>query len=311
MTNPNAWQPKRLTELADYVNGYAFKPEDWEEDGLPIIRIEQLKDPSAPTDHYSGKLPHDVIINDGDLIFSWSASLFLALWQNGRAALNQHLFKVVEKDGVDRAFLKAFIEFYLPALTAASHGSTMKHITRKELARLRVPFPDSLPEQSQIAEIVLLVEEVIRQTETLIAKHHRIKTGLMQNLLTCGLDEYGDIRSESTHAFRNSELGRIPVDWDVKPLERLTSRIVDGVHHTPTYVESGVPFVVITDLTAGRGIGFSNTRFVSERDHRELSKRANPPHLATCLSPKTVHWVSLGSCLTMLRNSAFSSPSPC
>lgn len=152
----------------------------------------------------------------------------------------------------------------------------MKHITRKELARLRVPFPDSQPEQSRIAEVLSLVENAITQTEALIAKQQRIMNGLMQTLLTRGLDENGNIRAESTHAFKDSELGRIPAEWDVKPLERMTSRIVDGVHHTPTYTESGVPFVVITDLTAGQGIDFSNTRFVSERDHREFSRRANP-----------------------------------
>src|SRR4051812_3881495 len=101
MTKMLPWTPKTLTELATYINGYAFDPEDWGEDGLPIIRIEQLKNPEAPKDYFIGKLPAKNIIDDGDLIFSWSASLFLRVWQFGRAALNQHLFKVVPKHGVD------------------------------------------------------------------------------------------------------------------------------------------------------------------------------------------------------------------
>jgi type I restriction enzyme, S subunit len=59
-------------------------------------------------------------------------------------------------------------------------------------------------------------------------------------------------------------------------LERMTSQIVDGVHHTPSYVEEGVPFVVITDLTSGLDIDFSNTRYVSLKDHLEFSKRVRP-----------------------------------
>ncbi|MDD5414852.1 MAG: restriction endonuclease subunit S, partial [Smithellaceae bacterium] len=102
------WENKRLSDLAEYINGYAFKPDDWGKDGLPIIRIEQLKNPAAPTDYYFGKLPQKNIIENGDLIFSWSASLFLRIWQNGRAALNQHLFRVVENEGVDKVFLKLF-----------------------------------------------------------------------------------------------------------------------------------------------------------------------------------------------------------
>ena len=75
MSAPEGWTTKRLTELADYINGYAFKPEDWGEEGLPIIRIEQLKNPNAPTDYFDGQLPPSRLISDGDLIFSWSASL--------------------------------------------------------------------------------------------------------------------------------------------------------------------------------------------------------------------------------------------
>lgn len=141
MSAVEGWKNKKLIDLADYINGYAFKPDDWVKDGLPIIRIEQLKNPHASADYFSGRLPAKNVIENEDLIFSWSASLFLRIWKHGRAALNQHLFKVVEKEGVDRVFLKNFIEFYLPELTKASHGSTMQHITRKELERFDAPVP--------------------------------------------------------------------------------------------------------------------------------------------------------------------------
>ncbi len=213
MKDVEGWSDKKLSELAEYINGYAFKPDDWGKDGLPIIRIEQLKNPDAPTDYYSGKLPTKNIIENGDLIFSWSASLFLRIWQHDRAALNQHLFRVVEREGIDRVFLKLFIEFYLPELTKASHGSTMQHITRKELDRFSAPFPTYKPEQAKIAEILSMVDRAIEHTEALIAKQQRIKTGLMQDLLTRGIDEHGNLRSEQTHEFKDSPLGRIPVEW--------------------------------------------------------------------------------------------------
>jgi type I restriction enzyme, S subunit len=270
------WRPKKLTELAEYLNGYAFKPEDWGTEGLPIIRIEQLKNPDAPADYFGDKMPTSNIIEDGDLIFSWSASLFLKIWRHGRAALNQHLFKVIERDGVNREFLKYFIEFYLPSLTAASHGSTMQHITRKELARFKADVPELEGEQAKIAEVLSTADKAIEETEGLIAKQRRIQTGLMQNLLTRGIDENGKLRSEATHRFKDSPLGRIPEEWEVRSLVRMTTRIVDGVHHTPKYAESGVPFIVITDLTASSEISFADTRFVSLGDHLQFSKRADP-----------------------------------
>jgi len=249
MRNMEGWQHKKLTDLADYINGYAFKPDDWGKDGLPIIRIEQLKNPESVKDYFSGRLPDKNIIDNGDLIFSWSASLFLRIWQYGKAALNQHLFKVVEKTGVDRTLLKQFIDFYLPEITKASHGSTMQHITRKELERFGALFPTSEPEQSKIAEVLSTVDQAIEQTEALMAKQQRIKNGLMQDLLTRGIDEHGNLRSEQTHQFKDSPLGRIPMEWNVEMLDVLATR---GSGHTPNkrkdeYWNGGIKWVSLAD----------------------------------------------------------------
>jgi type I restriction enzyme S subunit len=273
MSDISGWEPKRLTELANYINGFAFKPDDWGKEGLPIIRIEQLKNPEAPADYFAGKLPSTRIIEDGDLIFSWSASLFLRIWQYGRAALNQHLFKVIEFDGVDRKFLKAFIEFHLPALTAASHGSTMQHITRKELGRFVEPFPESEDEQAKIAEILSTIDLAIEQTEALIAKQERIKTGLMQDLLTHGIDEHGNLRSESTHEFKDSPLGRVPVEWDVKPAIAICRQIIVGIVIRPVqyYKPDGVPVFRSANVRENC-IDPSNLVYMSAKDNETLAK---------------------------------------
>ena len=243
------WKNRKLTDLAEFVNGYAFKPEDWGEHGLPIIRIEQLKNPDSITDYYSGCLPEHNIIDDGDLIFAWSASLFLSIWKEGRAALNQHLFKVIEKDGVDRHFLKQFIEFYLPEITKVSHGSTMQHITRKELDRFRAVFPCNRTEQAKIAKILSTLDQAIEQTEALIAKQQRIKTGLMQDLLTCGIDEHGNLRCEQTHQFKDSPLGRIPVGWEVRELIDLVDEpITYGIVQAGPPIEDGIPYIRTGDM---------------------------------------------------------------
>ncbi len=242
MKNIEGWKHRSLTDLAQYINGYAFKPDDWEKEGLPIIRIEQLKNPASIYDYHSGIIPESNIIDDGDLIFSWSASLFLKFWSNGRALLNQHLFKVEAYQNVDKYFLKFFIEFYLPEITKASHGSTMQHITRKELDRFGALAPVDKKEQEKIADILSTIDLAITQTEAIIAKQQRIKTGLMQDLLTKGIDENGNIRSEETHKFKDSPLGRIPVEWEVKEL-RDVSLIIDPnpSHRYPPSSDLGVP----------------------------------------------------------------------
>ena len=165
------------------------------------------------------------------------------------------MFKVIERDGVDRLFLKAFIEFYLPDLTKASHGSTMQHITRKELERFVAPFPTYEHEQAKIAEVLSTVDRAIEETEALIAKYQRIKTGLMQDLLTRGIDEHGNLRSEQTHEFKDSPLGRIPVEWELRSLGqcvRADAPICYGILMPGQGVDNGVPVIKVKDIVGGR-----------------------------------------------------------
>lgn len=161
-------------------------------------------------------------------------------------------------------------------VAAQISGSAQPGLKSTFLRGVKTNIPTDTIEQSKITDLLALAERAIHEAESSIAKQERVKIGLMQTLLSNGIDENGQVRSEKTHKYQNSPLGRIPVEWEVKSLAYLTTKIVDGVHHTPTYVEAGVPFLVITDLTSGRGIDFSNTRFVSDKDHAAFRKRAAP-----------------------------------
>ena len=158
---------------------------------------------------------------------------------------------------------------------ANATGSTRFGLAIGTIEKLDVPTPP-IAEQAKIAEVLSTVDQAIEETEALITKQQRIKTGLMQDLLTRGIDELGNIRSEKTHEFKDSRLGRIPIEWEVRSMSELTTQIVDGVHHTPAYTSSGVPFIVVSDLTSGIGIDFNHTRFVSEAAHTEYAKRVEP-----------------------------------
>src|SRR5690554_2672178 len=106
-------------------------------------------------------------------------------------------------------------------------GGTRSKLNQSALRSIVIELPENEPEQSKIAEVLSKVDQAIEQTEQLIAKQQRIKTGLMQDLLTRGIDEHGNIRSEETHEFKDSPLGRIPVEWEVKPFNDCVS-IVEG-----------------------------------------------------------------------------------
>lgn len=85
-----------------------------------------------------------------------------------------------------------------------------------------------LPEQEKIAEILETVDNTIEKTDAIIEKYKRIKQGLMQELLTKGIDGNWKIRSEKTHQFKDSPLGRIPSDWEVKNISEVTENVLNG-----------------------------------------------------------------------------------
>jgi type I restriction enzyme S subunit len=275
MTKP--WRTAPLIALADYLNGYAFKPEDHTDEGLPIIRIEQLKDDNAEIDHYNKSVPENNLIRNGDLIFSWSASLFLRIWDRGDAILNQHLFKVVPYDDVDKRYLKYCIEFNLPKLANSSHGSTMKHITRKELKRFHVSLPSEKTEQEKIAKILATIDRAIAQTEALIAKHKRIKTGLMQDLLTRGVDEHGQLRDVSTHRFKSTPLGMIPVEWEVNQLKYYLSYISYGFTNPMPEADDGPYLITAANVIDGK-IDYQSCRHTTQDAYKRLLTAKSRPN---------------------------------
>lgn len=211
---PNDWNATTLGQLADYINGYPFKPADWGKRGLPIIRIAQMTDPDATCDRYSGVLSDRYLIDNGDLLFSWSATLMTLIWDRGKAYLNQHLFKVVPRVGTDLNFLHHLLDFKMQALAGQTHGTTMKHIKRSDLLPFAVVIP-ARREQQQIAGILDLVDRAVGRTEQLIAKLERVKVALVHDLLTWGIDDKGELRDPQRHPeqFKESPLGTIPTTW--------------------------------------------------------------------------------------------------
>ncbi|MCP9331566.1 restriction endonuclease subunit S [Lactobacillus kefiranofaciens] len=123
----------KLGEVATYINGYAFKPKDRGSKGLPIIRIQDLTGNSYDKGYYAGEYPPKIEINNGDVLISWSASLGVYIWNDGKALLNQHIFKVdFNKQKINKSYFVYAVEFSLKKLQQLTHGATMKHIVKKD-----------------------------------------------------------------------------------------------------------------------------------------------------------------------------------
>lgn len=144
----------RLGDLATYINGFAFKPDDWSEHGLPIIRIQNLTGTNEVFNYYDGEYPKQVEVNDGDVLISWSASLGVYLWRQGKAILNQHIFKVVfDKKPIDKNFFMCAVAQKLEEMGTKTHGATMKHIVKKDFDNTVIANPEQTV-QRQFAAFV-------------------------------------------------------------------------------------------------------------------------------------------------------------
>ena len=134
----------RLGDVATYINGYAFKPSDYSDTGLPIIRIQDLTGNAYQTNRYEGILSERYAVDDGDILISWSASLGVFEWDGGPAWLNQHIFKVsFDKMQVDKRFFVHQARFLMEASANLAHGATMRHLTKKVFDSLPFYFPRS------------------------------------------------------------------------------------------------------------------------------------------------------------------------
>ena len=195
------------------------------------------------------------------------------------SCINEHLFLIrgnAERITQEYLYYTLLSQYCQSQINTQISGSAQPGLKSDFLCGVFAEIPASLTEQRKITRILSTIDEAISQTEALVAKQHRLRTGLMQDLLTRGLDEHGKLRSQGSHQFKDSVLGCIPVEWDIASLAELTEKIVDGVHRTPTYLNCGIPFIVVTDLTKELEISFSNARLISEDDHREFIKRADP-----------------------------------
>lgn len=143
---PKGWEVSSLDQIANYLNGLALQkyPPENEKESLPVIKIRELRSgfPNNQSNLATTDLPDEYVINDGDIVFSWSGSLLVKIWCGGKGALNQHLFKVTS-DNYPKWFYYLWTDHHLSEFQriAADKATTMGHIKRHHLQDAKVLIP--------------------------------------------------------------------------------------------------------------------------------------------------------------------------
>jgi type I restriction enzyme, S subunit len=244
----------QLGSIAEFINGAAFKPEDWGESGMRIIRIQNLTDSNKPFNRTKKTVTDRVRVQQGDLLVSWSATLGIFEWNDSEEALlNQHIFRVLpNEEKVNKRYLRHGLEGAILDMQKHLHGATMQHINRGEFLSTKLYLPP-LEEQKRIAEVLDRAEELRFKRREAIAQLDTLNQAIF-------LEMFGDPVTNSK-------------GWEVKKMDECAAKIQIGPFgtqlHEEDYIDNGIPLINPTHIQDGKI--FHNTSFsISSEKHQQL-----------------------------------------
>ena len=246
-----------LGEVAEFINGRAFKPSEWVSSGLPIIRIQNLTNDEAAFNYSDKEVEAKYYVKDGDLLVSWSATLDVFIWNRGDAILNQHIFKVVpDASKISKKFLFYALKHIMDELRAQTHGATMKHITRKPFEQTKIYLPP-IPEQERIVRL-------LDEAESLRAARLRANARMEQFVPALFQEMFGDLTLNDKK-------------WKIGRIFDLCEKIIDCPHATPVHSETETEYASVrsSDIQNGR-LDFSTTKYVGYDEYVKRIARGTP-----------------------------------
>ncbi len=230
-----------LGTTARFINGAAFKPADWSADGLPIIRIQNLTGTGESFNYTTRQVKPELVVEPGDLLVSWSATLDVYRWNGPRALLNQHIFKVLPNEGVDPDYLYFALKSVINELESKTHGSTMKHVVRGDFEGTRIPLP-AFVEQRRIVDLLSRAEGIVRLRREAQAKAQAIIPALF-------LDMFGDPAMN-------------PRGWPVVSLGELLRAADYGSSTKASETGTGLPLIRMGNVTYAGDLDLSSLKYV-------------------------------------------------
>jgi type I restriction enzyme S subunit len=171
---PEGWKKTPFSALANFVNGYPFKPDELGSTGLPIVKIPEIRDGvTEKTPRNEGEnIPSKYMLKDTDLLFSWSGTLLIDFWHGGPAILNQHLFRVEPNGLCSAEFLLLALRIALPLFTNQTIGATMKHIRKGALTAVTT----TLPTKPVLEQFDVFAAATYRQVLNLYRQNQKLRT---------------------------------------------------------------------------------------------------------------------------------------
>lgn len=283
MATPEGWTTAALASVSEFIGrGQAPAYADTETDVFAVsqkcVRNGRVTPDAARPHDPSKPVKPSALLRAGDVCVNSTGTGTagrVGLWSEDLASkyfVDTHV-TIVRLEEL-RAHPKFVAEWLLSADTQKHmedecfSGSTNQiELSRAAFAALEVPLPP-LGEQRKIAAILSSIDDTIEKTEAVIAQLEVVKKAMMQELLTRGMP--------GRHTrFKHTEIGEIPEGWSVRRVSDVALRVTDGTHQTPTFTDSGVPFLLVRSISRGF-VDWTACKYVDASTYEALTKRCRP-----------------------------------
>ena len=316
---PVDWDVVAQGDVATFHNGRAYKLSEWEDNGTPVIRLQNLTGTGNEFYYSNLKLPNHQYVDTGELLYMWSATIGPKIWSGEKAIYHYHIWKVACDDKrLDQSFMFQSLLHLTEQMKGQSHGSTMLHLTKAGMEKHLFCLPP-LPEQKKIARILSTVDRKLELIGQQITATQTLKKGLMQKLFSEGVGTQ-DISSgkegqwQPHTRFKDSELGRIPAGWKASRIGEHVTKVGSGV--TPkggsaSYLDEGIPLIRSQNVLFGR-LDLSDVAYISDEQHDKMKgSKLNPNDVLLnitgasigrcCILPETITEANVNQHVCIIR----------
>ncbi|CAM7761769.1 restriction endonuclease subunit S [Enterobacter intestinihominis] len=186
---PEGWELNRLGDLINVINGRAYKKHEMLQAGTPLLRVGNLF--TSNEWYYSDlELEPEKYIDNGDLIYSWSASFGPFIWNGGKVIYHYHIWKmdIFDTQSLDKHFMKLYLESVSASIKASGNGIAMIHMTKERMEKLVIPLPpraEQLRIVAKVNELMSLCDQLEQQSLTSLDAHQQLVETLLSTLTDC------------------------------------------------------------------------------------------------------------------------------
>ncbi|MEC0259729.1 restriction endonuclease subunit S [Paenibacillus lautus] len=274
-TIPYDWQVKKLGDgayIKARIGWRGLSSKEYTEDGPYLIAGTHIKGPRIiwdACDHISLERYEEspeIQLKVGDVILTKDGTIGRLGYIDelpGPATINGTMMLVRPDESFYPKFLYYYFQgpYFQALIKEKVSGSSVPHIFQRDMVNLSVPVP-SIKEQHKIADILTSIDMAISKTESIIEQTEKVKKGLIQQLLTKGIGHT---------KFKQTEIGEIPEVWDLMQLDEMSTKITDGTHQSPVFIDEGIPFLLVSNIAKGF-IDWNTNKFISHDTFNQLTK---------------------------------------